>query len=99
MKHFLTITLMLFFALSSYATKTNLDQVKDTKVKTELINYKVEILNIQTNMDYSCTLSFKVYIPTQSGIVGFGMSITADTCDEASAGISDAIAGFMSEIQ
>lgn len=58
---------------------------------------KIEIVDTTIN-EFSCTIGFKVYVLTQSGIVGFGMSITADTCEEAREGMSDAIAGFISGI-
>lgn len=45
----------------------------------------------------SCTRSVKIYIPTQSGLIGIGLSITAPTCSEADAGIREAAEGFMKE--
>ena len=48
--------------------------------------------------EFSCTISFKVYIPTTSGIYGVGMSITADTCEQARQGMQEAVEGFISEI-
>ncbi|MEP6262457.1 MAG: hypothetical protein ABJ092_12830 [Gillisia sp.] len=61
------------------------------------VAYSLENYTIIEN-EFSCTVSFKVYIPTASGIYGVGMSITADTCEEANQGMMEAVKGFISEI-
>jgi len=44
----------------------------------------------------ACTLSARVYILTEAGLIGVGFSITAETCSEAYGGIREAISGFLS---
>ena len=43
----------------------------------------------------SCTLSARVYVLTEAGLIGVGFSITAGTCSEAYGGIRQAISGFL----
>lgn len=92
MKNFIIVILMLFFVGTSYA-----NEVKKESLSKVDFPQNVEITRIEKN-EFSCTLSFKVYIPTQSGIVGFGMSITADSCEEARAGIGGATKAFLAEM-
>ncbi len=86
--------LILFVALLCFQWSIA-NNSKDLKEANTNVN--IEIVDITIN-EFSCTIGFKVYVPTQSGVVGFGMSITADTCEEAREGMSDAIAGFISGI-
>ena len=43
----------------------------------------------------TCTVSARVYILTEAGLIGVGFSITAETCSEAYAGIRQAVSGFL----
>ena len=43
----------------------------------------------------ACTVSARVYVVTEAGVIGVGFSITAETCSEAYAGIRQAISGFL----
>ena len=51
----------------------------------------------ETNIQgpYDCTVSARVYLITEAGVIGVGLSITAGTCSEAYQGISQAISGFL----
>jgi hypothetical protein len=57
-----------------------------------------EVLKYDWNPKYSCTRSIKVRVLTEAGIIGFGLSITAGSCQEADAGIASAIRGFIKGI-
>ena len=46
----------------------------------------------------ACTRSFKVYVLTEAGLIGFGISVTADTCQEANSGLLEAIKAFWKAI-
>lgn len=43
----------------------------------------------------SCTVSARVYVITETGLIGVGFSITAETCSDAYSGIRQAIVGFL----
>ncbi len=43
----------------------------------------------------ACTVSARVYVVTEAGVIGVGFSISAETCSEAYAGIRQAISGFL----
>ncbi len=58
----------------------------------------LELLKDPGIKKYTCTRSIKIYILTESGIFGFGLSITARTCEEANTGISNAVKGFIKGI-
>ncbi|MCJ7468115.1 MAG: hypothetical protein MUO53_15660 [Maribacter sp.] len=57
-----------------------------------------EILKYPWNTKFSCTRSIKIRVLTEAGIIGFGLSITAGTCQAADAGITNAIRGFIKGI-
>lgn len=88
MKKVVILFVALFFFQLSNASELSIAKDDNSEVNIEIIDTTIN--------EFSCTIGFKVYIPTQSGIVGFGMRITADTCEEASEGMNDAIAGFIS---
>ncbi len=81
--------------------------VKDDKIEIATISERANTNNVSedTSVDYkllssnasidSCTYSMKIYVVTDAGIVGVGFSITADTCEEARAGVLAAIRGFV----
>ena len=43
----------------------------------------------------ACTVSARVYVLTEAGLIGVGFSVTAETCCEGYAGIRAAILGFL----
>ncbi|NER12957.1 hypothetical protein GWK08_05870 [Leptobacterium flavescens] len=88
--------LMILFGLLTSFTDAgpNTNDMSSTEIKSLISNN----IGDQITPDEDCTLSIKIYVPTQSGIIGVGLSITADTCEEAREGIGDAINGFISEI-
>lgn len=43
----------------------------------------------------ACTVSVRVYVLTEAGLIGVGFSVTAETCSEAYGGIRDAVSGFL----
>ncbi len=44
---------------------------------------------------FDCTVSAKVYVLTDAGLIGVGLSVTAGSCSEAIQGIRLAITGFL----
>jgi len=80
------------------ATKTDTELQIQSDVQEDLDNVILGELTTEINDDFSCTRSIKVYVPTTAGLVGLGLSITADTCEEADAGIADAVRGFVNEL-
>ncbi|RZS93874.1 hypothetical protein [Aquimarina brevivitae] len=97
MKTIIWVLLIIFS--SNHLMANNSDSLLRTIDKDEIRNNTtISYINKTLENDYSCTLSFKVYIPTEAGIIGFGMSITADTCEEAEAGIGAAVDGLINEI-
>jgi hypothetical protein len=43
----------------------------------------------------ACTVSARVYLITETGLIGVGFSITAETCSEAYSGVRQAVLGFL----
>lgn len=72
--------------------QVQLDQYDDYK------NVYLGDIKEKIHSDFSCTRSVKIYVPTTAGVIGFGLSITADTCEEADAGLAEAVRGFVNEV-
>jgi hypothetical protein len=105
MKHLIFYILIAIFSLN-YSLANSGEEINKNKINdynelhfdiSDLQNTNIEFIEI-TNDEFNCTLSVKVYIPTEAGIIGIGLSITASTCEEAEAGITDAIRGFIKGI-
>lgn len=47
---------------------------------------------------YDCTVSVKLYILTEAGVISFGLNATAGTCSEAYQGIRQGIVGFLNAL-
>nr|WP_298331977.1 hypothetical protein [uncultured Christiangramia sp.] len=112
MKSYLILLLvMVLSGVNGYAYNSSFNTLSEktaTNIETELqiqsdvqegLNHVIfGELTTEINDDFSCTRSIKVYVPTTAGLVGLGLSITADTCEEADAGIADAVRGFVNEL-
>lgn len=76
--------------------KTNHQEIlKDNIISTNSFNH---FTFIEDNNTEGCEISGTVYLPTPYGILKLKLTIVADTCEEASAGVKQAIKGFLAEI-
>jgi hypothetical protein len=76
--------------------KTNHQEIlKDNIISTNSFNH---FTFIEDNNTEGCEISGTVYLPTPYGIFKLKLAIVADTCEEASAGVKQAIKGFLAEI-
>lgn len=106
MKNIITI-LALVFTISVGAT--NISSIENNKLHEDITNTQeinselnemlksgeIQSLTIAYNDDFSCTLTAEV---SYNG-AAIKLSITADTCEEAGAGIAQAVRGFYNELQ
>lgn len=65
------------------------------ELKKMLKSGEIQSLTIEYNDDFSCTLTAEI---SYNG-AAIKLSITADTCEEAGAGIAQAVKGFYNELQ
>nr|WP_298331982.1 hypothetical protein [uncultured Christiangramia sp.] len=106
MKKVITICIVAFTISSSAnantTTPTDIASLHETITYSQDINPElqemlksgvIESLTISYNEDLSCTLSAEVSYKGAS----LKLSITADTCEEAGAGLAQATRGFMKE--
>ncbi len=106
MKNIITI-LALVFTISVGAN--NISSVENFEINEDITNIQdlnpelnemlksgeIQALTIAYNDDFSCTLTAEV---SYNG-AAIKLSITADTCEEAGAGIAQAVRGFYNELQ
>ncbi|SDR72447.1 hypothetical protein [Christiangramia echinicola] len=112
MKSYVSIVLLMLFVYSNgFSMDKSLNKESERKISESIVEDQslseqfegLEDVNLGEiteiiNSDYSCTRSIKVYVPTTAGLIGFGLSITADTCEEANSGLADAVRGFVNEV-
>nr|WP_298331979.1 hypothetical protein [uncultured Christiangramia sp.] len=84
-------------SVETYELKENITNTQDInpELTKMLKSGEIESLTISYNDDFSCTLSAEV---SYNG-AAVKLSITADTCEEAGAGIAQAVRGFYNELK
>ncbi|SDR72426.1 hypothetical protein [Christiangramia echinicola] len=105
MKNIITILILVFTVsmsannLSVNESNFSYEEISSAQdIHPELIKMlksgEIQTLKITYNEDFSCTLSAEV---SYKG-AALTLSITADTCEEAGAGLAQATRGFIDEV-